>query len=77
MTEFSPAEQKVIELVMKGLNNNECADALGISRKTIKFHLTNIYLKAGVKSRAQFMASIIKKQKMTEYYTLKGGNQSE
>jgi DNA-binding NarL/FixJ family response regulator len=48
-------EAEVTELVSKGLSNREIANQLFVTEKTIKFHLTNIYKKMNVKSRAQLI----------------------
>jgi len=53
---YSRAENSVITYVMNGLPNKEIADLLCVSEKTIKFHITNIYKKAGVRSRAEFIS---------------------
>jgi hypothetical protein len=45
----------VAELVSKGLSNKEVASQLFVTEKTVKFHLTNIYKKMSVKSRAQLI----------------------
>ena len=37
----------------KGMSNSEIALALGITPKTVKFHVTNIFAKTGAKSRVQ------------------------
>jgi len=42
-------------LVSKGLSNKEVANQLFVTEKTVKFHLTNIYKKMNVKSRAQLI----------------------
>ncbi len=41
-------EQKVLELVGKGLTNKKVGVELGITEKTVKFHLTKIYKKLGI-----------------------------
>lgn len=46
-------------LVMQGQSNKEIASLVNISEKTVKFHLTNVYKKIGVGSRAQFIVKHI------------------
>lgn len=52
---LSNREAEVAELVTKGLSNKEVANQLFVTEKTVKFHLTNIYKKMCVKSRAQLI----------------------
>lgn len=52
---LSNREATVAELVSKGLSNKEIGNELYVTEKTIKFHLTNIYKKMNVKSRAQLI----------------------
>jgi LuxR family transcriptional regulator, positive regulator of biofilm formation len=52
---LSNREAEVAELVSKGLSNKEVANRLFVTEKTVKFHLTNIYKKMHVKSRAQLI----------------------
>lgn len=52
---LSNREAEVAELVSKGLSNKEVANQLFVTEKTVKFHLTNIYKKMAVKSRAQLI----------------------
>ena len=52
---LSNRESEVAELVSKGLSNKEVANQLFVTEKTVKFHLTNIYKKMSVKSRAQLI----------------------
>ncbi len=52
---LSSREAEVAELVTKGLSNKEVANQLFVTEKTVKFHLTNIYKKMNVKSRAQLI----------------------
>lgn len=52
---LSNREAEVAELVSQGLPNKEVAAKLFVTEKTVKFHLTNIYKKMNVKSRAQLI----------------------
>jgi len=49
-------ERALLEALSKGLTNRELARDFGISDNTVKFHLSNLYEKLGVKSRAQAIA---------------------
>lgn len=40
-------------LVAQGLSNREVAAELYVSPKTVQYHLTRIYAKLGVRSRAE------------------------
>ncbi len=44
-------ELQVVTLVSKGLSNAKISDTLGISEKTVKKHLENIFRKLGVDCR--------------------------
>lgn len=46
-------EKDVLDLLVKGNTNKEMADAMFISEKTVKNHLTSIFRKLGVKDRTQ------------------------
>jgi len=46
-------EIEIIELVSKGLHNNEIASALGIKVRTANFHVSNILLKLEVSTRLE------------------------
>ena len=52
---FTPRELQVYELVVKGKCNKEVAVALGMSTRTVRFHLSNIFLKAAVTSRIELI----------------------
>ena len=41
--------------VSRGYSNKEIGTRLHITEQTVKFHLTNIYKKMGIKSRAQLI----------------------
>jgi LuxR family maltose regulon positive regulatory protein len=49
-------EREVLGLVVRGLSNQEIADALFISVGTVKTHVHNIYGKLGVRDRPQAIA---------------------
>ncbi|OHT93116.1 helix-turn-helix transcriptional regulator [Mycobacterium syngnathidarum] len=54
--ELTPQEEAVTTLVAKGLTNREVAAELYVSPKTVQYHLTRIYAKLGVRSRAELAA---------------------
>jgi DNA-binding NarL/FixJ family response regulator len=51
--ELSPREREVLRLVVDGLANKQIARRLGISEKTVKGHLTNLFQRIGVADRTQ------------------------
>lgn len=53
---LSKREAEVFAQVALGRTNKEAARALFVSEKTIKFHLTIIYAKLGIKSRAELIS---------------------
>jgi ATP/maltotriose-dependent transcriptional regulator MalT len=44
---------KVLSLVIKGHSNQEIADRMVVSKRTVDFHLDNIYYKLQVSNRVQ------------------------
>lgn len=48
-------EKEIIRLIARGLDTREIGKALFISPKTVKNHLTNIYVKTGVRNRVQLV----------------------
>lgn len=53
IAQLSNREQKILGEIAKGLSNREIADGLFISEKTVRNHITSIFDKLGVTSRAQ------------------------
>lgn len=51
--ELSPRERETLSLLADGLSNSEIAERLGISEKTVRNHLSHLFDKLGVWSRAQ------------------------
>ncbi len=50
---LTASERRVAELAGGGLSNPEIAQQLFVTRKTIETHLSHVYLKLNIKSRAQ------------------------
>lgn len=72
---LSNREAEVAELVSKGLSNKEVANQLFVTEKTVKFHLTNIYKKMSVKSRAQLIVWCLPHMNFVESTTNQPSNQ--
>jgi pimeloyl-ACP methyl ester carboxylesterase/DNA-binding CsgD family transcriptional regulator len=49
---LSPQELEVLELVADGLSNDEIAERLVLSGRTVERHLSNVYAKLGVSGKA-------------------------
>jgi DNA-binding CsgD family transcriptional regulator len=50
---LSPREREVLRLITEGLGNAQIADRLSISEKTVRNHVSNVFDKLGVWTRAQ------------------------
>jgi DNA-binding NarL/FixJ family response regulator len=53
---FSPREQEVLALTADGLTNKEIAYRLGISERTVQFHINSIFNKTTTNSRTEAVA---------------------
>ena len=51
--DLTAREREVLTLVVEGLANKQIARRLGISEKTVKGHLTNLFQRIGVADRTQ------------------------
>jgi len=56
---LSPREREIVRLVAKGLPNKAIADLLDISLWTVATHLSRIFAKLGVSTRAEMIARVI------------------
>ena len=50
---FSPRELEVLQLAAAGLTNKEIAYRLGLSERTVQFHLNTVFQKTGTSSRTE------------------------
>jgi DNA-binding CsgD family transcriptional regulator len=55
---FSRREQEIAELLLQGLTRSKIAGRIFIAEDTVKFHISHIYKKLGVNSRAEFFARL-------------------
>lgn len=55
-TNLTEQEGKIAALAGKGLSNKEIAGQVGITEKTVKFHLTRVFKKLNVGNRKQLIA---------------------
>jgi two-component system response regulator DevR len=53
---LSPQEQRIMSLVSEGMTNKEIGSALGLSDKTVKNYLSNVFQKLHVTRRSQAAA---------------------
>jgi DNA-binding NarL/FixJ family response regulator len=53
---LTPRELAVLRLVAAGQSNRQAAESLGITERTVKFHMTAIFNKLGADNRAQAVA---------------------
>lgn len=53
---FSPREHSVLSLAAQGLTNKEIAYRLGISERTVQFHMNSLFNKTGTQSRTEVVA---------------------
>ena len=49
--DLTPRELEILQLVIAGKTNKQIAREVFISKKTVEFHLDNIYSKLGIRTR--------------------------
>ena len=57
---LTPREHEVFNLLILNKSTKEIANALNISEKTVRNHISNAMLKLGVKVRAQAVIELLK-----------------
>ncbi len=60
---LSPAEVRVVQLVAEGLTNPQIGERLFISRRTVQAHLSHVFAKLGVASRAELAAQAARRER--------------
>jgi DNA-binding CsgD family transcriptional regulator len=58
--DLTPREQEVLEIVVKGLNQREAGEVLGISSRTIEVHKRRIMAKFSVSSVPELIRLVLK-----------------
>jgi len=58
-------EREVLALLVEGINNNQIAERLVISRSTAKFHVSSVLSKLGVASRTEAVVTAVKHKLVT------------
>lgn len=53
LPQLTPREREVLMAICRGLTNRAIARALWLSEHTVKFHVSSLYRKLGVKTRAE------------------------
>jgi len=59
---LSPAEVRVVQLVSEGLTNPQIGERLFISRRTVQAHLSHVFAKLDVASRAELAAQAARRE---------------
>lgn len=55
-------EEEVLEMLAQGWTNTRIANEMTVSERTVRFHLSNIYDKLGVSSRAEAIAWALRRK---------------
>ncbi|MGD0387077.1 MAG: response regulator transcription factor [Solirubrobacteraceae bacterium] len=56
--ELTPRQVEVLKLVSRGYSNDEIAQCLDVRPNTVKFHLSEIFRRLGVRNRIEAIASL-------------------
>lgn len=60
LNKLSPREIEVVDHVLQGKSNKQIALQLGITERTVEFHLKNVYTKLGIGSRMELAVKLWK-----------------
>jgi len=75
-TDLSRREQEVLNGLLENLANKEVADRLHISERTVKFHVSNLLAKFGVRRRADLILLCYQKRAAVPVGPTMAGNGS-
>jgi DNA-binding NarL/FixJ family response regulator len=67
LSDLTSREIEILRLILAGYSNKAIATEIAISKKTVEFHLNNVYTKIGVRTR--LMAGIWAMQQGLEVET--------
>jgi DNA-binding CsgD family transcriptional regulator len=62
LASLTASERRVAQLAAEELSNNEIAQALFVTVKTVEVHLSNVYRKLEMGSRRQLAAALVDRQ---------------
>ena len=51
--ELTDCEREVLAVVSEGLSNHQIADTLSMSESTVKYHVSNVLTKLGLRNRVE------------------------
>ena len=57
-TDFTEAELKVLRILVEGDSNQEIAEKLGVSQRTVKMHIENMLHKTGYRNRIELAIKV-------------------
>ncbi len=60
LTQLTPRQREVLRLAAMGATYKEIASRLGVTSKTARNHLANLYLQLGVHNRAEAVMSALR-----------------
>jgi len=55
---LTPAEHRVVQLVIEGRSNRQVAESLFVTPKAVEYHLANAYRKLGIGSRVELASAL-------------------
>jgi DNA-binding CsgD family transcriptional regulator len=59
---LTPTEARIVELVAEGLTNPQIGEKLFVSARTVQTHLTHVFAKLGISTRAELAAKTSERQ---------------
>ena len=72
---LSSRENEVVNLLLLGSSNKQIALSLGVSERTVEFHLKNIYAKMRVGSRVELILDLVESTVVFENEKVDNGSQ--